>query len=473
MLMSKYDKTYCNPTPLPDYPIGRLCYKDDFERREDFRECADPSVIFDNGVWYLYPSCGMVYWSDDFIHWNHEHMEPYDIGYAPTVVKHKGRYLLCAMNSELYVSDSPLGPFKSVGAFKTIGGEDTSFKDPMLFSDDDGRLYMYSGCGGAISVAELDSDNPTQLISENILAFAMDTKNHEWERIGDWNEDANYSWVEGSWMYKHGDTYYLTYSVPATHSSTYAMGAYKGKTPLGPWEYMSTSPFLLTPHGLVRGTGHGSLVDGPDGTVWVFYTCLLYYAHGFERRIGYDLITFDDDGNIMPREASQNPEWAPGVIKNPTYAQNSAGLIPKTQRKFVMSASSEAPGREALYATDDVPFTWWQPVPDDKEPTLTVQLSKYGTIEIDAVRIWWRDVGFNIKDGVFPGPFGFKVEARLLDGEWECVLDKSDNSVDMNIDYFVIESRSVNEVRLVITSKPEGIEPGVINFTVFGARPSF
>ena len=171
--MSKYDKTYCNPTPLPDYPIGRLCYKDDFVRREDFRESADPSVIFDNGVWYLYPSCGMVYWSDDFIHWNHEHMEPYDIGYAPTVVKHKGRYLLCAMNSELYVSDSPLGPFKSVGAFKTIGGEDTSFKDPMLFSDDDGRLYMYSGCGGAISVTELDSDNPTQLISENTVELQL------------------------------------------------------------------------------------------------------------------------------------------------------------------------------------------------------------------------------------------------------------------------------------------------------------
>ena len=138
-----------------------------------------------------------------------------------------------------------------------------------------------------------------------------------------------------------------------------------------------------------------------------------------------------------------------------------------------MSASSEAPGRDCIYASDDVPFTWWQPSPDDKEPTLTIQISKYGTIEINAVRIWWRDVGFNIKNGVFPGPFGFKVEARLLDGEWECVLDKSDNNVDMNIDYFVIESRKVNEVRLIITSKPEGIEPGVINFTVFGARPSF
>ena len=139
--MSKYDKTYCNPTPLPDYPIGRLCYKDDFVRREDFRESADPSVIFDNGVWYLYPSCGMVYWSDDFIHWNHEHMEPYDIGYAPTVVKHKGRYLLCAMSSELYVSDSPLGPFvpHSKGA---LTPSDWECLDGTLYIDEEGVPYL-------------------------------------------------------------------------------------------------------------------------------------------------------------------------------------------------------------------------------------------------------------------------------------------------------------------------------------------
>ena len=91
--MSNYKKTYCNPIALPDYPIGRLCYKDDFERREDFRESADPSVIYDNGVWYLYPSCGMVYWSDDFINWHHERMEPYDVGYAPTVVKYRCRHI--------------------------------------------------------------------------------------------------------------------------------------------------------------------------------------------------------------------------------------------------------------------------------------------------------------------------------------------------------------------------------------------
>ena len=465
--MLKYEKTYCNPTPLPNYPVGRLCYTDDFDRREDFREAADPSVIFDGGVWYMYSSCGMVYWSEDYIHWNHKRMEPYDIGYAPTVVKHNGRYLLCAVKSGLYTSDSPLGPFEFVGPFKKPSGEEISFGDPMLFSDDDGRLYMYSGCGGDIRGAELDASNPTQLITENMLMFPMDTKNHEWERIGDWNEDPHYSWIEGSWMYKRGGIYYLTYSAPATDVVTYAMGAYKSNSPLGPWEYMKTSPFLLSPSGLVRGTGHGSLVDGPNGTVWVFYTCIHGYAHPYERRIGYDLISFDDDGNIIPRAASENPQWAPGVVEAPTYDSNKTDLIPATQRKFICKASSQAPGRCEIYATDDSPTTWWQPAADDKNPTLEVKLSLFGIQRIAAVRIWWRDVGFNIKDGVFPGPFGFKVEARLGEGDWKCVLDKSDNNVDMNIDYFPIETTEATDVRLVITSKPEGIEPGVVNFTVF------
>ena len=53
------EKTYCNPTPLPDYPIGRTCYYRNLDIH--FRETADPSVIYEDGKWYLYSSCGMMY----------------------------------------------------------------------------------------------------------------------------------------------------------------------------------------------------------------------------------------------------------------------------------------------------------------------------------------------------------------------------------------------------------------------------
>ena len=138
--MNKFSNTYCNPIPLPDYPIGRQGLEDEY----NWRETADPSVIYENGIWYLYSSCGMVYWTEDFVTWKHKKMEPYDCGYAPTVVKHNGKYLLCSSLSDLFVADDPLGPFVSIGEFKLPNGEKLMrCYDPMVFSDDDGRLYLY------------------------------------------------------------------------------------------------------------------------------------------------------------------------------------------------------------------------------------------------------------------------------------------------------------------------------------------
>ncbi|MBE6562388.1 MAG: hypothetical protein E7660_01485 [Ruminococcaceae bacterium] len=459
------EKTYCNPIPLPDYPIGRKCYEESFSHRCDYRETADPTVIYEDGKWYLYPSCGMVYITEDFIHWEHRRMEPYDCGYAPTVVKHKGRFYLTACSTSLFVSDTPDGPFERVGDFTLPSGEYIYVDDPMLFSDDDGRLYFYFGCGGDIKGVELDTDCPTKLLSEPSVMFSYDTENHEWERMGDFNEDPSYSWIEGAWMYKRGDTYYLTYCAPGTEWITYAMGAYKSKSPLGPFEYMETSPFISKRYGLVRGPGHGCLVDGPNGTLWAFYTCCMCYGGNFERRIGFDPIGFDENGNIIPTEATEIPQLAPGYNKAP-HLGNGAGLIPLTQRKSCHS-SSEAPGRDSLYAVDDSMITWWQPSSDDPEPTLTVKLGEVG-FRTASVRLIWRDVGLDIKKGYLPGPFGYKIEALDKDGEWICVLDKSDNKTDMCIDYLPLESVIATEVRLKITSHPENIEPGLINFTVFG-----
>ena len=463
-------KTYCNPTPLPDYPLGRnYLLKENYPHKADYRETADPTVIYEDGKWYLYPSCGMVYWTEDFIHWNHVHMEPYDCGYAPTVVKHRGRFYLLACSSELYVSDSPLGPFESLGCLRAPDGSEVYVDDPMLFSDDDGRLYLYCGCGGAIKGAELDAEDPVKLLDDLAVMFSYNTVDHVWERMGDWNEDGSYSWTEGSWMYKRGDTYYLIYSAPGTEWITYAMGAYTSKSPLGPWTYMETSPFLIKRDGLVRGTGHGSVVKGPNDTLWVFYTCCMCYGGKFERRIGYDPIGFDENGNIAPVTVSETPSFAPGFLSEPERG-NSAGLVPLTQHREC-TESSMAPGRDGLYAIDDSMITWWQPADGDSDPTLTVYLSVDNTtrgLDIYSARIIWRDVGLDVEKGYLPGPFGYKIEAEDMDGNWECVLDKSRNDVDMNIDYSPVKHMRAKSVRLRICSSPEHIKPGVVNFTVFG-----
>src|SRR5437764_214750 len=73
--------------------------------------------------------------------WRHHPLNVRDLGYAPTIVKHKGKFLLMASESPVYAADSPLGPFKEIGRFKLPAGVPGQI-DPMLISDE-GRLFYY------------------------------------------------------------------------------------------------------------------------------------------------------------------------------------------------------------------------------------------------------------------------------------------------------------------------------------------
>ena len=169
-------RTYTNPLSIPNYPVGKRVRgiangtpTDDsnlwrVDRTEQFRELADPSVLWHEGKWYLYPSVDMAWVSADMgATWQHHPLNIRDIGYAPTIVKHRGRFLLMASESSVYESDSPLGPFKELGPITIPNAAALPSQiDPMLFSDDDGRLYYYWGCtpSRGIFVVELDATAP-------------------------------------------------------------------------------------------------------------------------------------------------------------------------------------------------------------------------------------------------------------------------------------------------------------------------
>jgi len=131
-----FKKTYCNPLKIENYPKGY--------EAPSHRSLADPSVLFYDGKWYMYPSYQMAYVSEDFINWEHKKIEPCDIGYAPTIVVHRGKIYLYGKNGKLYVADNPLGPFEEIGPIKHSDGTPLNATfDPMIFSDDDERAYIY------------------------------------------------------------------------------------------------------------------------------------------------------------------------------------------------------------------------------------------------------------------------------------------------------------------------------------------
>ncbi len=465
------DRTVCNPMPLPDYPRGRCSIGAKaldsawlHGETHDFRETADPSVLYHEGRWYLYPSCGMAWVSEDFRTWSHHRISPYDAGYAPTIVKHGDRFLMTACNAGIFSAPTPLGPFILLGPLvQPDGASVTDFNDPMLFSDDDGRLFVYWGLGApGIFGAEVDPLSCTRMITAPKIMFSYDPT-VPWERFGEYNEDRTRSYVEGPWMIKVGGTYYLTYAAPGTEWRTYGMGAVRGASPLGPFTRQQRTPFCSRTEGLIQGPGHGCVVRGPGDTLWAFYTLRLCYEHTFERRIGFDPCGIDAQGELYVN-VSEFPQWAPGVLPRPELG-NAAGLLPMNHRRATR-LSSHAPGRPGLYAVDNCMHTWWEPAAGDASPTLEQDLGI--SVAISALRLVWRDVGLDYAAGRLPGPFRWRFETMAEDGTWSTAVDATGNATDLLIDYRTFPERTARRVRLTVTGWPAGLVPGLTDVAVFG-----
>ena len=286
--------TYCNPISLPNYPIGKRARdatvgapvpKDDWlwlvDKQQQFRELADVSVLWHEGAWYMYPSVDMAWVSKDGgATWQHHPLNVRDLGYAPTIVKHKGKFLLMASESSVYAAESPLGPFKEIGPIKLPRGVPGQI-DPMLFSDDDGRLFYYWGCTPTEGIfgVELDADDPTKVVGKPVKVIAFEPDKQPWQRLGDWNEQPARGWVEGAWMFKRDGKYFLTYGAGGTENRTYATGCAVGKSPLGPFVPQKNNPVLRTTTGLITGTAHGCVVEGPHKSLWAFYTVRAGVVH--------------------------------------------------------------------------------------------------------------------------------------------------------------------------------------------------
>ena len=74
---------------MPCCPKGDdTCAVMDFtgETPSDYRSISDPSVLYYDNKWYLYPSYVMAYVTEDFITREHIRCKPYNMHYSPCVV---------------------------------------------------------------------------------------------------------------------------------------------------------------------------------------------------------------------------------------------------------------------------------------------------------------------------------------------------------------------------------------------------
>lgn len=483
-------RTYCNPLPLPDYQAGRECARNSWRGRH-YREMADPTVVRFKGRWYLFPSAGMLWRSDDMVEWTHHRIEPFDPGYAPTVVVH-GDHLYMSSSwdgSAIWRASDPLGPWERLGSeardedgnptwLRDHIGRPVRWGDPCLFSDDDGKLYCYCNlaldhvptpehpwrlkpASGMIFGVRLRDDDPTRFAEEPRLLIQADLERHPWERAGTSNQDGEVIVLEGAWMNKRNGRYYLQYSANGTEFRNYALGCYTCDTPLGTFKPQRRNPILMRSDGVVNGCAHHSVVEGPDGEWWCFYTCRVRIEHPMERRIGMDRVRFTADGEMYVDGATDTPQAAPGAGQDP-------GLVALSVDANC-TASSERDGNPPFYAFDDSIRTWWQAAEATSPQWLESDLNAvYAT---SAARVMFADRGLDLRTGVVPGPYRYRILGReKATQDWTVLVDRSANATDRHIAYETWPERPLRHVRLEILAAPPGMAIAIWQFTVFG-RP--
>ncbi len=478
--------TYCNPLPIEEIASGRALDANQcgepLDTYKDYRSISDPSVVYDNGRWILYPSYSVAYVSEDFVNWRHVDIGVPALRYSPAVVKFRGKWYLNGHNMpEVYCADDPLGPFTVCGYLTDANGGRFTACDGCYLADGD-RLYFYwfgcrsSGEGdpdaelltGTLG-AEVDPDEPWRLLTEPVWINRYDPSK-KWQRMGENNQNERMGWIEGQWMIKLGGRYYLLYSGSGTRYGSYANGvAYSDEGPLSGFKPQTRhDPFTAKPSGILRGAGHGCIVEGPNNTLWTFYTSIFCYNHPYERRIGMDPVGIDENGELFCPAVTDTPQFAPGVLAHPENG-NDAGLLPLTflQRP---TASSAAPGRDAIYASDDSVLTWWQPESDDPDKIITFTLGEQSAYSVEALRLIWRDIDMDTEAGILPGPFRYVAEysPSAAQDEWLTLVDASNNERDLCIDYRQLEPVRAYAVRLRILGAPAGIQPGLVSLTAFG-----
>ncbi|WP_232495458.1 glycoside hydrolase family 43 protein [Novosphingobium kaempferiae] len=210
-------------------------------------------------------------------------------------------------------SSTPAGPFTARP--EPIKG---SFSiDPSVFTDDDGRSYMYFGglSGGQLQKTVngvFNSDGPREAdraphepayapmvapMTGDMLEYAAPPRAVE---ILDSNgapiraDDAERRFFEAAWMHKYRGKYYLSYSTGGTHYIVYATG----DSPVGPFTFQGR---ILEP--VTGWTTHHSIVQ-KDGKWWLFYADSQLSGKTWLRNVRVAPLEYDAAGRIVTIDRS-------------------------------------------------------------------------------------------------------------------------------------------------------------------------
>lgn len=304
-------------------------------------------TILNKGV-ALYKSENLTSW--EFVKYIIDRPSPnkwyYKRFWAPEIQKINGKYytLFNCSNPDMgfegqhvgyAVSDHIEGPYTVVTEKQPL----TKGNDLTFFQDDDQSVYAFWNRGRefGIGFAKIDMETgtflsePTTAITPAAVDYSYNSDNeleyetnyqgrpipkvakyHDWDAIG----------IEGAYVIKNEDTYYLFYS---SWTRGYEIGYATAPSVEGPWTKHRNNPFYGAmnkntcekngfkwdgdPDSPFNQVGHNEIFIGPDGRFWL--SC-----HGITNEdstpyLVIDPIWFDSDGDIK----SNGPTYTKQRVK--------------------------------------------------------------------------------------------------------------------------------------------------------------
>jgi len=452
--------SFCNPLNL-NY---RFCL-DDPSRRE----AADPTVIQFKETFYLFASKSGGYWySDNLSNWTFVETNQIPVeDYAPTaVVIGDTVYFMASSHSKnsIYKSGNP----KSGQWQIAVDSIETPVWDPAFFMDTDNRLYLYWGCSNnkPLYGVELDAKNNFAFLGAAKELIYPNTAENGWEVPGDYNTLKNNApWLEGQWMTKHNNTYYLQYSGPGTEFKSYSDAVYTSKNPLGPFTCAALNPFSYKPEGFAAGAGHGSTFTDSYGNYWHIATSTISVKQMFERRLVLFPVFFNTDGSMYAAtQMGDYPMQIPDKKIN-SFDDIFQNLMLLSYQKNV-TVSSETDSFPAKNLTDEDIRTYWAAVNGDNTQFASIDLGL--NYDVQALQINFAEHLTKIR-GRKPGTaHQYLIEYSNDNKIWKILVDSSQSTSDQPHQYLPLKEKvNCRYIRIKNIAVPDG-NFAISDFRIFG-----
>lgn len=453
-------ETICNPLNLsyrfqPDEPSRR--------------EAADPSVILFKDKYYLFASKSGGYWySNDLIDWTFlEKNEIPTEEYAPTAIAIRDTLFFLASSREkstVYKSAEPLSGNWDIA----IDSLDMPVWDPAFFLDVDQRLYLYWGCSNEDPLygVEINYKNNFSFMGVPSELIFPNPDKYGWEVPGDYNKRKGVNpWIEGPWMNKYNDKYYLQYAGPGTEFKSYADGDYVSDNPLGPYHISPHNPFSYKPEGFAAGAGHGSTFMDKFGNYWHIGTITISVKHIFERRLGLYPTFFDEEDILYSVTKFGDYPLIIPQKKIEKFEEIFPGWMLLSYRKK-LNVSSSIDSLPPVNMTDENIRTYWASMSGNNNEWASIDLGeKY---DVYSIQINFAEHNVQVYGREPDLCYQYMIESSNDNEQWELLIDKRDNEKDNSHDYVQLPEKVSCRYLRIKNKRVPGGNFALSGFRVFG-----